>query len=146
MPEYSDSFEIIARAVIVKNGKILLCKGKGKEYYFFPGGHVEKGEKAEEALKRELDEELGAKSGKMSFIGAVENIFRDSYDHHEINLVFEAEVSGDEFASKEDHLEFKMISLDEFKKAEVLPMALKGAVVEWLKDKKVFWRNEGLES
>jgi len=143
MPEYSDSFEVIARAVIVQNGKILLCRGKGKGYFFFPGGHVEKGEGTQEALKRELLEEIGADSGKMSFMGAVENIFSDSYDHHEINLVFEVEVFGNEFQSKEDHLEFEFFPLDEFKKAEVLPGALKEAVSEWLEDKQKFWRSEG---
>lgn len=143
MSEFKDSFEVIARAVIVQNGKILLCKGSGKEYFFFPGGHVEKGESTEVALKRELFEELGADSGRMSFIGAVENIFRDSYDHHEINLVFEVEVMGNEFQSKEDHLEFEMLSTDKFGKAEVLPPTLKESVLKWLEDKKKFWRSEG---
>ncbi len=141
MPEYSDSFEVIARAVIMKDGKILLCMGKGKSYYFFPGGHVEKGEKTADALKRELNEELGADAGKMTFIGAVENIFKDLYDHHEINMVFETEVNGDKYESKESHLEFKLLTLDEFQNAEVLPVSMKEAALKWLENKKLFWHD-----
>ncbi|MFZ2970960.1 MAG: NUDIX domain-containing protein [Minisyncoccia bacterium] len=140
MPEYSNSFEIIARAVIVKDGKILVCRGKGKDYYFFPGGHVEKGERMEDALKRELSEELGIDAGKMIFIGAVENIFKDSYERHEINLVFETEVKGDKFESRESHLEFELLTFDQFGTAEVLPASMKEAVMEWMNDKQRFWQ------
>jgi len=146
MSEHPENFEVIARAVVVQNGKILLCRAKEKGHYFFPGGHVEKGERTEVALKREFLEELGAKIGKTAFIGAVENIFRDSYEHHEINLVFEAEVFQYEFKSREDHLEFELLSLDEFAGKKVLPVSLKKAVAEWLKDKKIFWRSESRES
>ena len=142
MAEDCENFEVIARAVVVQSGKILLCRAKEKGHYFFPGGHVEKDERTEVALKREFLEELGAQIGKTAFIGAVENIFKDSYAHHEMNLVFEAEVLQDEFRSKEDHLEFELISLDEFAGKKVLPASLKEAVVEWLKDRKVFWRSE----
>lgn len=39
-----------------KNGKIV------KEYYTFPGGHVEEGESFETATLRELEEELGIRA------------------------------------------------------------------------------------
>lgn len=142
MPEYSDSFEVIARAVIMKDGKILLCRGKGKSYYFFPGGHVEKGEKTADALKRELSEELGVDAGKMTFIGAVENIFKDSYERHEINLVFETEVKGGKFESRESHLEFELLTFDQFGTVEVLPASMKEAVMEWMNDRQKFWKSQ----
>lgn len=142
MPEYSKSYEIIARAVIIKDGKILMCKGKERDYYFFPGGHVEKGEKTEIALKREFLEEVGSEVGNLKFIGAAENIFSDNYEHHELNLVFEADAPGTEFKSREDHLVFELLSMDEFKRTEVLPASLKNAVLKWLEDGKIFWRSE----
>jgi len=72
--------EVLVRAIIQKKGKILICKkiGKdyrGKNYYFFPGGHLDFGESAKEALKRELMEELGLKIKKSSFIGISEHLF-----------------------------------------------------------------------
>lgn len=143
MPEYSKDFEVIARAVIVKDGRILLCRGKGKDYYFFPGGHVEKGERMEDALKRELYEEIGADAVQMTFIGAVENIFKDSSLRHEINLVFETEVSGNSYESQEDHLEFEFLALDDLQASEVLPATMKEAVAKWLGDRKKFWKSQG---
>jgi ADP-ribose pyrophosphatase YjhB (NUDIX family) len=52
-------------AVIIRNKKILLVKGdKGyaKDFFFTPGGKIEEGEGEEEALKRELVEELSLAS------------------------------------------------------------------------------------
>lgn len=56
------NIECIARAIIEENGKFLLCRGKGKVNFFFPGGHIEEGESAPEALMREIQEELGEES------------------------------------------------------------------------------------
>ena len=47
--------------VIVEKGKILLVRRNiepFKGYWVFPGGHVEYGERVEDALKREMKEEL----------------------------------------------------------------------------------------
>lgn len=50
-------------AVILKDKSILLIKRikPGQEYYIFPGGGVEEGETLEEALRREVAEELSLK-------------------------------------------------------------------------------------
>ncbi len=50
-------FEVCVRGVIIRRGKILVCRHKEKKYYFFPGGHIDFGETAEAALLRELKEE-----------------------------------------------------------------------------------------
>lgn len=43
-----------------RDGKVLLCNShKWPEIYTVPGGHVELGETCEEALKREIKEEVG---------------------------------------------------------------------------------------
>ncbi len=41
-----------------KDGKVLCVKSKGKDKYFIPGGKPEPGETLEQALTRELKEEL----------------------------------------------------------------------------------------
>lgn len=58
-------------AIIIKDGKILLLRRvrDGKEYFVFPGGALEKGETQEEAIIREVKEELGidTKLDKLAF-------------------------------------------------------------------------------
>lgn len=137
------NIETIARAVVIKKGKILICGAKGKSRYYFPGGHVEFGEAADDALARELKEELGAKIDNMEFIGFVENVFnQDKKDHHELNLVFKARIDGLPDASLEDHIEFHWIDIKSLDKENILPISLKKMVARWIKNKKIFWATE----
>ena len=60
-----DEFRTVVKALITYNGKVLLGKKEedddhpiGGEWHFL-GGHIEKGEQFEEAVKREVEEETG---------------------------------------------------------------------------------------
>ncbi len=44
--------ETIARAVILRRAHVLLCQNKEHGYFYLPGGHVEFGETAADAVKR----------------------------------------------------------------------------------------------
>ncbi len=135
------NIEVISRAFILVNNKILLCRQLGRDYYFFPGGHVEFGESTKEALAREIKEELGVSIKNSSFIGAVDNIYnKNNQKHQEINLVFSAQIKKLDVLSKEDHIEFILKDLESFSKEKVLPIVLRDAIVEWLKNKQPFWR------
>jgi 8-oxo-dGTP diphosphatase len=137
------SIECIARGIIEKDGKILLCHGKGKENWFFPGGHIEEGEKAEDALIREIMEEIGEESEVKQFLGASENKYQTKEGKvHEINLIFKVKLltnSGQ--VSQEDHLEFNWFSMDELKDMIVFPKMMKEAILK--NDTKQFWTSEG---
>lgn len=53
----------VAAAILVKNNKILIAQRGYGEFigmYEFPGGKIEKNETGEEAVKRELKEEMNA--------------------------------------------------------------------------------------
>jgi ADP-ribose pyrophosphatase YjhB (NUDIX family) len=65
-----------ASAVILKDGKILLIKRTKpeREYFIFPGGGVDKGENFEEAVRREVKEELCLDVQKCHFIFSIENL------------------------------------------------------------------------
>ena len=65
-----------ASAVIVENGKVLLIKRvkPDAEYYIFPGGGVDENESIEEALKREVKEELNLKVEKFKPLFSIENL------------------------------------------------------------------------
>lgn len=139
--------ELIARAFIEKDDKVLLCHGKGKENWFFPGGHIEKGESAPEALLRELFEEMGAQGEIRRFLGASENKFEMKGEMvHEINLVFEVVLDeGSTHESKEDHLEFAWFSYAEMRDLLVYPLSLRDAILALHTKNKPLWASEGFE-
>ncbi|MHA2611448.1 MAG: A/G-specific adenine glycosylase [bacterium JZ-2024 1] len=89
-------FSVVA-AVIQKNGRILITRRKDEGLlgglWEFPGGKVEKGESDEEALKRELKEELNLNVHVGKFLMKISH----RYTHMKVLLkVYEAEIlSGD---------------------------------------------------
>ncbi len=130
------------RAVIRKGNSILLAQPKDADFHFFPGGGLEFNETAEDAVERELKEELGMKSKGCVFIGANENRFSDeSGDHHGIDLVFAAKADQVHTESQEKHITFSLIKIEDLAKTKILPKTLRQNVIKWLRDKKTFWGN-----
>jgi 8-oxo-dGTP pyrophosphatase MutT (NUDIX family) len=128
--------EIIARAVIHHSGRILLARQRGKPWSFLPGGHVEPGEPVEQALMRELVEELGVEGKISRFLGAVEHGYAEGgKTHHEINLVFEVTLDAEPIG-QEEHLEFHWLPLDQLADADLRP----SSVINGLVEGGTFWR------
>ncbi len=55
----------------VENGKVLCVRTKGKDKFYIPGGKIDQGENAENALIREISEELSITLSKETIIPAV---------------------------------------------------------------------------
>ena len=104
----------VVGAVIENENKDILCALRGPEmtlagYWEFPGGKIEKGESNEEALKREVHEELGC-------IIEVHQPVEDTtyeYDKFIVRLeTFMAKViSGNPVIS--EHAEIRWVALEE---------------------------------
>lgn len=54
-----------------KNDRVLCVRTKGKNKFYIPGGKINQGEKLEEALMREIKEELGITLDKQSISPAI---------------------------------------------------------------------------
>lgn len=86
---------ITARAIIIADGYILLAYApqEKERAYFLPGGHVEHHEKIEDALKREMIEELGVECTIKRLVGILESTFKphEFICHtHSVSFYFEA--------------------------------------------------------
>lgn len=118
--------ETIARGVAVLDGKVLICRAKGGETSYLPGGHIEFGETGAEALRREVKEELGVDATVGKFLGIVENSFLQHGKRHcEINLVYEMELDGAASVAQEEWIEFEWWPVAEIDAAKLLPEAMK---------------------
>ena len=140
--EPKSHIHLIARGFLMCGEEIILCRLKGAEWFFLPGGHIESGESARTALLRELQEEIGSSDYKIDyFIGVCENIFplEEGILQHEINIIFKVDVPRElKFNTKEDHIEFVSIAKSNLKDYKILPAALKDGLIEWLENKKSF--------
>jgi ADP-ribose pyrophosphatase YjhB (NUDIX family) len=142
----NQGFELIVRALIIRDGKILVCQTIGRDYFFLPGGHVEFGENMRYSLERELEEEIGAKIINAQFIGGVENIFeQDNVKKHEVSFVFHIDLDLDEVVSKESHISFFWFTMEEFIEKKIVPPTLKDAVIAWMANKQTFFIEEKLD-
>jgi len=90
-----DIIHVTARAVIIDSDHILLCQTTDLEhnFYFMPGGHIEHGESAANALLRELVEEAGSSGWIKRLLGVMEYSFEPGYSsichNHEYCFYFE---------------------------------------------------------
>lgn len=122
-PETDRYIECIARGIAIRDGKVLLCRAKGGNSTYLPGGHIEFGETGAEALRREVKEELGAEAEIGERLGVLENAFlQHGVRHQEINLIYRMTVEGsDDACSMEDWIEFEWCPLEKLEEANLLP-------------------------
>ena len=123
------SIEVVA-AVILHEGRILATQrgyGEWKDWWEFPGGKMEAGETPEEALVREILEELSTEISVDEFLCTVE------YDYPKFSLTMHCYLCSllTEALHLNEHEAAKWLTLDELDSVEWLPADLK--VIEALK-------------
>ena len=72
-------------AVVIRDGKVLLVRDKGRHHFSLPGGAIKKGEPTVSAAARELYEELGLKAIKVTRLRGYD--FKGSVSEHKVCLI-----------------------------------------------------------
>ena len=118
--------------MIVRNEQVLLCKFKHPDYYVLPGGRIKGLENSNDALARELREEVRIEKYDSRLVLVCENFFTaDTANFHEINFIYEINTLEDiclndlETGSEA----FEWVALSRLKTIDFRPRALKDILV-----------------
>ena len=133
----NEKFNYRVCAIIVFNKKILAMHDERSPYYYLPGGRVKMGETAEQAIIREIKEELNIPLKISRPLWLVQSFFKEDVnklDYHELCLYFLMDISesgillkGDKFAVLEgkDPLTFEWLEFARLKEEYFYPKFLK---------------------
>lgn len=143
-------FHLRTRALIYRDGKVLVAHEKNSDHTSLPGGHVETGESVVAALRREIMEECGRDCEVHEYLGAVENAWaEDGMNQWEITHFFRVTIpnlkNNNDISSAEDRLEFLWITLGEFEKENLLPFPLRDLIKRWIDGDKTIWWESTIE-
>ncbi|WP_200974508.1 NUDIX domain-containing protein [Echinicola sp. 20G] len=128
----------VGAVIINPKNEILLCKSvKWNNQYVIPGGHIEKGERMEDALKREIREETGLEVYDLRLLSIQESVLQDHFrdDRHFIFIDYTCRTDNFEVVLNDEAEEFEWV-----KPEEILSYDLGGfcrrLFEEWLKEDK----------
>ena len=82
-------FNYRVAAVILRGDEVLLQVIGAQDYWCLPGGRVDFGESGEEAVRREIVEEIGLEPRIERLVWVVENLYQDNGTrYHEASLYY----------------------------------------------------------
>jgi 8-oxo-dGTP diphosphatase len=102
------------------SNKILIIKRKKdpfKDYFSLPGGFVNEGEKVEDAVKREAEEELLVKVEPIDILGVYSDPKRDPRGHI-ISITFIAKIISGEPKAGDGVAELRWLEINDLKNIE----------------------------
>ena len=132
-----EKFNYRVCAVILREGRILALHDERSPYYYLPGGRVRLGEPAEQAVIREVEEELLITPKIVRPLWLVQSFFTEDVDHlhyHELCLYYLTDVSetglydrGERFTLREgSHVHaFEWLAFERLQNVYFYPIFLK---------------------
>lgn len=98
-------FNVRAAAVITDRERLLVMLDERSPYYYIPGGRISFGESAEQAVLRELREELEIEAKAEKLLWVVESFFTEDVSlerYHELAYYFQIDISGTDLLERGD--------------------------------------------
>ena len=92
-------------AVLLDRGRILAMHDERSPYFYLPGGRVRMGERAEDAVLREVREELGIEARILRPLWLSQSFFNEDVahvDYHELCLYFLLDASATDLLTRGD--------------------------------------------
>lgn len=137
-----EKFNYRACAIIINDGRILTARDESAPYRVLPGGRVKLGESAENAVVREMREELSVTAkiirplwlNQMFFTEEVNNI-----RYHELDIYFLMDISDTDLLSKGERFTikegdcvnaFEWLKFEQLKDEYFYPIFLKEAIFD----------------
>lgn len=120
-------FNLKVAAVVQKDNQILFKRPMGDDHYTLPGGRVKFGETTEQAIVREVDEELNIQITIKKLLLINENFFEyDTDEYHEVLFIYLCESSGSGQLKKidEDDKQVQWININELQQFNIDPSHL----------------------
>ncbi len=133
----NEKFNYRVCAMMISDGKILAMHDERSPYYYLPGGRVAIGETAENAVIREVQEELGIIPTIVRPLWLNQAFFTEDVDHlryHELCIYFLMDISntdllerGKLFTAKEGHRThiFEWLEFERLREEYFYPQFLK---------------------
>ncbi len=116
--EFPDAPRVGVGAVILDGTRVLLARrgrapSAGK--WSIPGGLVDVGERLEDALLREIEEESGLRVRLLGLCGVIDRVVReqDAVRYHYVIIDYAAEPVGGRLQAGSDAAEVRWVELDE---------------------------------
>lgn len=113
-------YRVAVKAVIIRDGKVLLTRDERDTGWTFPGGGIDVGESPEQALARELEEEIGVPKDTV----VVENVRLPILIGHikkeipRCNIHYAVSLSTDDIKGVGEIVDLKWIAIDELEDQE----------------------------
>jgi len=116
MPDQQYPEPTVGALIFDPEGKLFLMRShKWRGLYVIPGGHIELGERIEDALRREIMEETGLEIHDVEYIGYQEFIYDDAFwkPRHFIFFDFACWTDGNEVRLNDEAQEHVWVTLEE---------------------------------
>ncbi len=98
-----EKFNYRVCGIIVSDGKVLAMHDERSPYYYLPGGRVMMGETAEDAVVREIQEELRITPQIVRPLWLNQSFFTEDVDHlnyHELCIYYLLDISATDLCSR----------------------------------------------